>query len=115
MGTLQNQTHRVFEMIAEACRELPVQLVISLGGSDDTDEYAHLPGNPITVGYAPQLELLQKASLCITHAGLNTALESIAHGVPMLAIPITNPAGKNDGAETPHDPANVVARRTLRR
>lgn len=90
MGTLQNQIRRVFEMIAEACRELPVQLVISLGGSDDADEYAHLPGNPITVGYAPQLELLQKASLCITHAGLNTALESIAHGVPMLAIPITN-------------------------
>ncbi|MCS7466937.1 glycosyltransferase [Stieleria sp. ICT_E10.1] len=90
MGTLQNQIRRVFEMIAEACRELPVQLVISLGAKVTPDEYAHLPGNPITVGYAPQLELLQKASVCITHAGLNTALESIAHGVPMLAIPITN-------------------------
>jgi UDP:flavonoid glycosyltransferase YjiC (YdhE family) len=26
----------------------------------------------------------------ITHAGLNTALESLAHGVPMVAIPIAN-------------------------
>ena len=26
--------------------------------------------------------------LCITHAGLNTALESLAEGVPMVAIPI---------------------------
>jgi UDP:flavonoid glycosyltransferase YjiC (YdhE family) len=32
--------------------------------------------------------LLKRAALCITHAGLNTALESLAHGVPMVAIPI---------------------------
>jgi zeaxanthin glucosyltransferase len=27
-------------------------------------------------------------ALCITHAGLNTTLESLAQGVPMVAIPI---------------------------
>jgi len=32
--------------------------------------------------------LLERAALCITHAGLNTALESLAQGVPMVAIPI---------------------------
>jgi zeaxanthin glucosyltransferase len=32
--------------------------------------------------------LLKRASLCITHAGLNTTLESLAQGVPMVAIPI---------------------------
>jgi zeaxanthin glucosyltransferase len=26
----------------------------------------------------------------ITHAGLNTTLESLANGVPMVAIPVTN-------------------------
>ena len=35
-----------------------------------------------------QIELLKRATLCVTHAGLNTALESLAHGVPMVAIPI---------------------------
>jgi MGT family glycosyltransferase len=34
--------------------------------------------------------LLQRAALSITHAGLNTALESLSYGVPMVAIPITN-------------------------
>ncbi len=34
--------------------------------------------------------MLQKASLTITHAGLNTTLESLSNGVPMVAIPITN-------------------------
>jgi zeaxanthin glucosyltransferase len=38
----------------------------------------------------PQLELLQRATLCVTHAGLNTTLESLAQGVPLVAIPITN-------------------------
>ena len=37
----------------------------------------------------PQLELLKQATVCITHAGLNTALESLAQGVPQLAIPVT--------------------------
>ena len=36
-----------------------------------------------------QLELLKQTSVCITHAGLNTVLESLAQGVPQVAIPVT--------------------------
>src|SRR5262249_344705 len=46
------------------------------------------PSNVVVVRRAPQIELLKRAALCITHAGLNTALESLAEGVPMVAIPI---------------------------
>jgi UDP:flavonoid glycosyltransferase YjiC (YdhE family) len=35
------------------------------------------------------LELLKQTSVCITHAGLNTVLESLAQGVPQVAIPVT--------------------------
>ena len=90
MGTLQNRILWVFKMIAEACVGLDAQLVIALGGSASSDSLPELPGNPIVVGYAPQLELLQKATLTITHAGMNTTLESLSNGVPMVAIPITN-------------------------
>ena len=31
----------------------------------------------------------KRASVCITHAGLNTVLESLAQGVPQVAIPVT--------------------------
>jgi MGT family glycosyltransferase len=65
-------------------------LVISLGGGGTPESLPQLPGKPLVVGYAPQLELLQKATLTITHAGLNTTLESLSNGVPMVAIPITN-------------------------
>ena len=41
------------------------------------------------VNQAPQLDLLKQTSVCITHAGLNTVLESLAQGVPQVAIPVT--------------------------
>jgi MGT family glycosyltransferase len=62
-------------------------LVISLGAGASPES---LPGNPIVVSYAPQLELLQKATLTITHAGMNTTVESLTKGVPMAAIPVAN-------------------------
>jgi zeaxanthin glucosyltransferase len=90
MGTLQNRLLWVFQTIAEACMGLDAQLVISLGGGNSPESLSELPGNPLVVGYAPQLELLQKATLTITHAGMNTTLESLTNGVPMVAIPVTN-------------------------
>jgi zeaxanthin glucosyltransferase len=90
MGTLQNRLSGVFYTIAEACKDTDTQLVISLGGGLAPEAFPNLPGNPLVVKYAPQLELLQKASLNITHAGLNTTLESLSYGVPMVAIPITD-------------------------
>jgi zeaxanthin glucosyltransferase len=89
MGTLQNKLIGVFENIAEACVGLDAQLVIALGGGNPAS-LPNLPGSPLVVGYAPQLKLLQKATLTITHAGMNTALESLSNGVPMVAIPIAN-------------------------
>ena len=90
MGTLQNRLLWIFRMIAEACVGLDVQLVIALGGGASPESLPELPDNPIVVGYAPQLELLQKATLTITHGGLNTTLESLSNGVPMVTIPIAN-------------------------
>jgi zeaxanthin glucosyltransferase len=48
-----------------------------------------LPENVIAVSYAPQLELLEKASLTMTHGGLNTVLDSLSYGVPMILVPLT--------------------------
>ncbi|MBD1885007.1 glycosyltransferase [Microcoleus vaginatus] len=90
MGTLQNRLFEVFRDIAQACVGLDAQLVISLGGAASPESLPDLPGNPLVVSYAPQLKLLQKATLTITHAGLNTTLESLSHGVPMVAIPVAN-------------------------
>ena len=90
LGTIQNRLQYIFSYIAEACAAPDVQLVLSLGGSMEPEELPNLPGNPIVVKYAPQLELLKRASLTITHAGLNTTLESLSNAVPLVAIPIAH-------------------------
>jgi MGT family glycosyltransferase len=92
LGTLQNRLGEMFIAIAEAVAPLDAQLVISLGAADQdvASLAARCPGDPVVVPVAPQLQLLDRATLAITHAGLNTALESLARGVPMVAIPITN-------------------------
>jgi zeaxanthin glucosyltransferase len=89
MGTLQNRVLRTFRMISEACAGLDVQLVISLGGGQNPALLDDLPGDPVVVGYAPQLDLIRQSALTISHGGLNTALESLAWGVPMVVLPVT--------------------------
>lgn len=90
MGTVMGSVLKTFHHIAEACVGLDAQLVISLGGSASPESLPALPGSPLVVEYAPQLELLRKATLSITHAGMNTTLECLSNGVPIVAIPMVN-------------------------
>jgi zeaxanthin glucosyltransferase len=89
LGTLVNGLEYVYRTILDAVRATPeVQVVLSVGRNVDPDDLGPIPSNTLVVSSAPQIELLKRAVLCITHAGLNTTLESLAHGVPMVAIPI---------------------------
>lgn len=89
-GTLQNRIKKLFVIVAKACKDLDVQLIVSLGQWRGKEALPELVGNPIIVKYAPQLEVLEKVDLCITHAGNNTVNESLSKGVPMISIPVTN-------------------------
>jgi zeaxanthin glucosyltransferase len=64
-------------------------MVLSTGRNVRPADLGPVPANVLVVQSAPQLELLRRAHLCITHAGLNTTLEALTYGVPLLAIPIT--------------------------
>ena len=88
-GTLQNRREHLFRTVASACAEMDVQLVLSMGGGAQAPSDT-LPGQPIVVHYAPQLELLARSAVAVTHAGLNTVLESLERAVPVVAVPVTN-------------------------
>jgi zeaxanthin glucosyltransferase len=89
MGTLVNGLEYVYRTILDAVRHLSgVQVVLSVGRNIDLDDLGPIPSNTLVVSSAPQIELLKRATVCITHAGLNTTLEALAQGVPMVAIPI---------------------------
>jgi zeaxanthin glucosyltransferase len=89
MGTLVNGLENVYRTILKAVGEFPqMQMVLSVGKNIGPSDFGPIPSNAIVVSIAPQIELLKRAALCITHAGLNTTLEALAEGVPMVAIPI---------------------------
>jgi len=90
MGTILNGKVDVFRtIVAAVAKNKNLQLVLSIGDQIDPKQIGPVPNNAIIVKRAPQLELLKQAAACITHAGLNTVLESLAQGVPQVAIPIT--------------------------
>jgi len=90
MGTILNGRADVFRtIVAGVAKHKGTQLVLSIGDQLDPKQIGPVPSNAIIVNQAPQLELLKRTSVCITHAGLNTVLESLAQGVPQVAIPIT--------------------------
>jgi zeaxanthin glucosyltransferase len=83
MGTILNGRVDVFRtIIAALAKHKNLQLVLSVGDQVDPEQIGPVPNNAIIVRQAPQLELLKQTSVCITHAGLNTVLESLAQGVP---------------------------------
>jgi zeaxanthin glucosyltransferase len=90
LGTLQNRIAGMFRVIAEACAGLEAQLVITTGHGVAPEALGELPGSPVVVPYAPQLDLLRRSTVAVTHAGLNTVLDALATGVPMVAVPVTN-------------------------
>lgn len=90
LGTLQNRNWEIFQTIAQACLDVDAQLVVSLGNPQKDVSEVELPGSPLVVAYAPHQQLIERASLVITHAGMNTVIGTLSCGVPLVAIPITN-------------------------
>jgi zeaxanthin glucosyltransferase len=91
IGTVQAGLANVFPVIAKAgMKRKEFQLVLSVSHYLDPKQIGPLPSNTIIVKRAPQLELLQRASVCITHAGMSTVLEALAQCVRQVAVPATN-------------------------
>jgi MGT family glycosyltransferase len=89
LGTLVNGLNGIYATILEAISGFPdVQAVLSVGRNVNPNDLGPIPANTIVVRTAPQIELLKRAALCITHGGLNTTLEALSQGVPLVAIPI---------------------------
>ena len=54
-----------------------------------------MPGNVIARRFVSHGVVLSRAQLVITHAGLGTVMAALAHGVPLLCIPLKNDQFEN--------------------
>jgi zeaxanthin glucosyltransferase len=115
LGTLQNGSEGIFRTIADACAGLDLQLLISLGGGIDPARLGKLAGDPLVVRFAPQLEILKRTALVISHGGLNTVLEALSEGVPLVFVPLGNDQPGVAARVKARGAGVVVSRRRLNR
>lgn len=87
LGTLFNDQPEFYKMLFAAVKDLPINLVTAIGNSVKAESLGSIPPNVTTGAYLPQLDILEKASLFVTHAGTGSVMESIYYGVPMIGIP----------------------------
>jgi MGT family glycosyltransferase len=63
----------------------PWQVVLATGG--DTRIADGVPENFIVRPSVPQLEILRRAAVFVTHGGMNSVQEALYYGVPMVMAP----------------------------
>lgn len=65
------------------------QLLLSTGGLLRPEDFPTCPADAILSSWVPQLQVLERAAVMITHGGLGTLKECIFRGVPVVVFPIT--------------------------
>ena len=87
MGTMYNEEIALYKACFEAFADSPFQIVMAIGHRIDPSALGTAPANFLVYPYVPQLDVLSRAALFITHGGINSAHEAMMHGVPMLVLP----------------------------
>ncbi|MBR0090956.1 MAG: glycosyl transferase [Lachnospiraceae bacterium] len=90
MGTVINDRPDFYSKCIDAMRGENVDLVISCGNAVDIASLGELPENVKVLPYVNQLEVLSKASVFITHCGMNSVSESLYMETPIALYPQTN-------------------------
>src|SRR5699024_9718819 len=61
--------------------------LLVVGSATDPATLGPTPTNVIVRRFVPQLEALRHAAVFVTHGGMNSVLEALHFGVPMVVIP----------------------------
>jgi zeaxanthin glucosyltransferase len=81
----------VLARVAEALRDLDgrgVRVAIAVGATDAA-ELGPVPDSWLVRSFLPQVTLLERAALAVTHGGNNSVTEAMTAGVPLLVLPFS--------------------------
>ena len=87
LGTAFNNRPDFFNLCLQTFGYQPWQVVMAHGKRVDEAVLGSVPPNFLLAPYVPQLEVLQRASVFVTHGGMNSVMESLYFGVPMVVVP----------------------------
>jgi UDP:flavonoid glycosyltransferase YjiC (YdhE family) len=102
LGTAFNQeAGDLYARVVAGVRDLPVDLLVTVGRELDPAELGAQPENVRIERYVPQWVVLPHAAVAVTHGGSGGVVGALAHGVPVVALPL--------GADQPSNAARVEA------
>ena len=87
LSTTQQHQGPLLQRLCDALGRLDVEGLVTTGRAL-APESLHAPPNVTVVRHASHDLVLAEANLLITHAGMGTVLAGLAHGVPMLCLPM---------------------------
>jgi UDP:flavonoid glycosyltransferase YjiC (YdhE family) len=87
-GTNFNKTPGLLEDMLAALRDDPVNLILTVGQDRDPAAFGPQPDNVYVERYIPQALVFDACDVVVSHAGTGTMLDALAHGLPMVNIPI---------------------------
>lgn len=84
--TFQNQ-RSVLENIVTAVSELKIRCLVTLGPAMAKESF-HMPANVIAVPGVPHSQVFPHADAVVTHAGHGVVMRALAHGLPLVCLPM---------------------------
>ncbi|MFC3451608.1 glycosyltransferase [Amycolatopsis speibonae] len=101
LGTIFNtESGDLFARVLAGLHEVDATCVVTVGNLIDPAEFGPQPGHIHLAKYLPQDDVLPYCDAVITHGGSGSLLGAIAHGLPMVALPM--------GADQPHNGDRVT-------
>jgi UDP:flavonoid glycosyltransferase YjiC (YdhE family) len=101
LGTVFNmESGDLFMRVLTGLRDLPVNVVVTVGHHIDPTEFGPHPANVYIERYIAQELILPHCSVVVSHGGSGSVIGALAHGRPMVLIPM--------GADQPLNAARCV-------
>ncbi len=87
LGTAFNAPE-AWAMAFDAVRDLPVNVIATVGNDQDPARFGPLPDHIAVARYVPQALILRHVDAVVFHGGSGTMLGSVAEGKPMVSLPM---------------------------
>jgi UDP:flavonoid glycosyltransferase YjiC (YdhE family) len=89
LGTVFNlESGDLFARVLMGLRDLPINVVVTVGPHIDPEELGSLPDSIHVERYVSQFLVLPRCSAVVSHGGSGTVVGALAHGLPQVVIPM---------------------------
>ncbi|WEV64602.1 macrolide family glycosyltransferase [Bifidobacterium sp. ESL0732] len=90
LGTIFNTFLPFYRAVVGAFGGKDVTVILSVGHNFERGKLGEIPGNIHIYESVDQLSVLRKASVFLTHGGMNSVNEALYYGVPLVAVPMAD-------------------------